>query len=139
MVHVREDMTGWIMSEHGIPDSRLTVIKRVEDHIQPGGRRVPQYLCKCNCGSSKEVISTSHRIKNGTTKIENRELESTENSLPSQFTKPGEYGDPKWKNEELTGVWIRKVELDKEPYKYFNLTKYKLDNAKYSGKLWQSK
>lgn len=42
-------------------------------------------------------------------------------------------------NEELTGVWIRKVELDKEPYKYFNLTKYKLDNAKYSGKLWQSK
>lgn len=68
MVHVREDMTGWIMSEHGIPDSRLTVIKRVEDYIQPSGRRVPQYLCKCNCGSGKEIISTSHRIKNGTTK-----------------------------------------------------------------------
>ena len=78
-------------------------------------------------------------IKNGTTKIENRELESTKDSLPSQFTKPGEYGDPKWKNEELTGVWIRNGELGTDPYRYFNLTKYKLDNAKYSGKLWQSK
>ena len=73
-------------------------------------------------------------IKNGTTKIENRELESTKNSLPSQFTKPG--GEPKWKNEELTGVWIRNGELGTDPYRYFNLTKYKLDNAKYSGKLW---
>ena len=78
-------------------------------------------------------------VKNGTTKIENRELESTKDSLPSQFTKPGEYGDPKWKNEELTGVWIRNGELGTDPYRYFNLTKYKLDNAKYSGKLWQSK
>ena len=75
-------------------------------------------------------------IKNGTTKIENRELESTENSLPSQFTKPGAYGDPKWKNEELTGVWIRNGELGADPYKYLNKSKYKLDNAKYSGKLW---
>lgn len=76
-------------------------------------------------------------VKNGTTKIENRELESTKDSLPSQFTKPG--GEPKWKNEELTGVWIRNGELGTDPYRYFNLTKYKLDNAKYSGKLWQSK
>lgn len=75
-------------------------------------------------------------IKNGTTKIENRELESTKDSLPSQFTKPGEYGDPKWKNEELTGVWIRNGELDADPYKYLNKSKYKIDNAKYSGKLW---
>lgn len=85
--------------------------------------------------------STNNRIviKNGTTKIENRELESTENSLPSQFTKPGEYGDPKWKNEELTGVWIRNGQLDADPYRYLNKSKYKIDNAKYSGKLWQSK
>lgn len=95
------------------------------------GYHIVNFLYK---NTNKRIV-----IKNGTTKIENRELESTEDSLPNQFTKPGEYGDPKWKNEELTGVWIRKVELDKEPYKYFNLTKYKLDNAKYSGKLWQSK
>lgn len=75
-------------------------------------------------------------IKEGTTKIENRELESTGNSLPSQFTKSGAYGDPKWKNEELTGVWITKEKLSNDPYLYLNKSKYKLDNAKYSGKLW---
>ena len=29
MVMVKEDMTGWIMAEHEVPDSRLTVIKQV--------------------------------------------------------------------------------------------------------------
>lgn len=77
-------------------------------------------------------------IKDGTTKIENRELESKEGTVPIEFTK-SVYGEPKWKNEELTGVWITNGELGTDPYRYFNLTKYKLDNAKYSGKLWQSK
>ena len=27
MVKVKEDMTGWIMSEHGVPESRWTVIR----------------------------------------------------------------------------------------------------------------
>lgn len=31
------DMTGWVMAEHGVPDSRLTVIKEVEPHITKGG------------------------------------------------------------------------------------------------------
>lgn len=95
------------------------------------GKFVVNFLYK---STNKRIV-----IKNGTTKIENRELESTENSLPSQFTKPGEYGDPKWKNEELTGVWIRNGQLDADPYRYLNKSKYKIDNAKYSGKLWQSK
>ena len=25
------DMTGWIMKEHGVPDSRLTVVERAEN------------------------------------------------------------------------------------------------------------
>lgn len=33
------DMTGWIMAEHGVPDSRLTVIKKVEPHISPCGHK----------------------------------------------------------------------------------------------------
>lgn len=108
---------------------------------------VPRFEYSPNPNSEDKYVvnflykNTNKRIviKNGTTKIENRELESTENSLPSQFTKPGEYGDPKWKNEELTGVWIRNGELGADPYKYLNKSKYKIDNAKYSGKLWQSK
>ena len=28
------DMTGWIMSEHGVPDSKIKVIKQTEDYIK---------------------------------------------------------------------------------------------------------
>ena len=31
------DMTGWIMREHNVPDSRLTVLKEVEPHITNSG------------------------------------------------------------------------------------------------------
>lgn len=34
MVKVKEDMTGWIMSEHGVPDSKIKVIKQTEDYIK---------------------------------------------------------------------------------------------------------
>lgn len=34
------DMTGWIMSEHGVPDSKLTVIKEVEPHITISGNKI---------------------------------------------------------------------------------------------------
>ena len=60
------DMTGWIMKEHDVPDSLLTVIKEVEPHITSGGNKQTQYLCKCNCG--KEVILKSSAIRNGNTK-----------------------------------------------------------------------
>ena len=42
MVKVREDMTGWIMSEHGFPDSRLTVLYQTEmiNSIQENVTRV---------------------------------------------------------------------------------------------------
>ena len=33
------DMTGWIMKEHDVPDSLLTVIKEVEPHITSGGNK----------------------------------------------------------------------------------------------------
>lgn len=28
----RIDMTGWVMKEHGVPDSRLTVIRKVPNY-----------------------------------------------------------------------------------------------------------
>ena len=61
------DMTGWIMSEHGVPKSRLIVIKRVEDIIRKNGRRDAQWLCKCSCGSEKEMILTANHIRTGHT------------------------------------------------------------------------
>lgn len=63
MVKVKEDMTGWIMSEHGVPDSRLTVIKQTEDHVQSTGRHDAQWLCLCSCGNI--CIGRQSRLKNG--------------------------------------------------------------------------
>ena len=66
MVKVKEDMTGWIMSEHGGPDSRLTVIRQVEDYIQPNGVHRAMYLCKCECGN--DTVARGDSIKDGSIK-----------------------------------------------------------------------
>ena len=63
MVKVREDMTGWVMKERGVSDSRLTVIKQAEDYIRPDGRRESRWICNCECGN--QVIACGTRIKNG--------------------------------------------------------------------------
>lgn len=52
------DMTGWVMKEHGVPNSRLTVIERVENK----GKKV-MWKCKCSCG--KETIINGHSIRTG--------------------------------------------------------------------------
>lgn len=56
MVRVKIDMTGWIMAEHGVPESRLTVIKQTEDYVDPNGHREAQWLCQCSCGSNPVVL-----------------------------------------------------------------------------------
>ena len=68
MVKVKIDMTGWKMWEHGVPDSRLTVIRQVEDYVTPSGERKAQWLCKCNCKDENEMSATGSSIKNGYTK-----------------------------------------------------------------------
>jgi hypothetical protein len=65
---VREDITGWVMSEHGIPDSRLTVIKQVEDHIYPSGQHRDKWLCRCSCASQTEFEVLGNKLRNGSTK-----------------------------------------------------------------------
>lgn len=62
------DMTGWKMWEHGVPDSRLTVKKRVEDKVAPNGRRYTQWLCECNCEEHNNVIVLGSLIRIGKTK-----------------------------------------------------------------------
>lgn len=44
---------------------RLTVIKRVEDHIYPSGYHRPRWLCLCECGN--EVIVQACHLKSGNT------------------------------------------------------------------------
>lgn len=65
MVKVREDMTGWKMWEHGVPDSLLIVIEQVEDYVDPTGVHSSRWRCACNCGSVNEVIVTGKNIRYG--------------------------------------------------------------------------
>ena len=68
MVKVKEDMTGWKMWEHGILDSRLTVLSQTDDYIQKNGKHVAQWLCECNCEQHNHVIVDSRRLRSGKTK-----------------------------------------------------------------------
>lgn len=44
---------------------KLTVVRRVEDKIQPSGQRKTAWLCRCECGG--ETIVTSTNLKNTST------------------------------------------------------------------------
>lgn len=60
MVKVRENLVG---KRFG----KLVVLKQVEDYVTPSGRRHPQWLCQCDCGSKPvEVLGTS--LKSGHTR-----------------------------------------------------------------------
>ena len=59
------DMTGWIMAEHGVPDSRLTVIERAESYIAPCGHKSTQWICECSCAEHNKIIGTTGDIKWG--------------------------------------------------------------------------
>jgi len=67
MIKVKKDLTGWVMAEHGVPDSRLTVLKQVEDYISPGGKHSAQWLCECNCPDHNKVVVVGGSLKNGNT------------------------------------------------------------------------
>ena len=54
------DMTGWIMKEHGIPDSRITVLYRDSEKTNDGHIK---WVCKCECGNICEF--TSHHLLDG--------------------------------------------------------------------------
>ena len=62
------DMTGWKMWEHGVPDSRLTVIKRAEDGTNANGYPLVRWLCECSCENHTQLIVGSYHLRSGHTK-----------------------------------------------------------------------
>lgn len=60
------DMTGWVMSEHGVPESRLTVVERAKDYIDPK-RHKPYVMwsCRCSCGNDKICCVSSYDLRSG--------------------------------------------------------------------------
>ena len=97
MIKVKEDMTGWVMAEHGIPESRLIVVKQAEDKVLSNGQHRSQWLCMCTCCSEnpKYIIVDTSSLKNGNTKScgclkqeKNREILKKYN----KYDLTGEYG-----------------------------------------------
>ena len=68
MVKVKEDMTGWIMSEHGVSESRWTVIRRADDHVSPNGERYAMWLCECSCKDHTVRVVRGKDLRNGDSK-----------------------------------------------------------------------
>ncbi len=58
------DMTGWIMSEHGVPDSRIQVLYQ----SGKGESGEIRWMCKCLCGSDRMWDAYGSNIRNGHTK-----------------------------------------------------------------------
>ena len=89
------DMTGWIMAEHGVPDSRLKVIKRVDDYISPQGVHQVQWLCECSCKEHNKTVVGSVQLRNGNTKSCGclaSELTKQRNFKGNKADLSGEYG-----------------------------------------------
>ena len=68
MVKVKENLTGWVMSEHGVPDSKLTVIQQTDDYVRSNGSRSAQWLCECSCEEHNKVVVRGDHIKRGKVK-----------------------------------------------------------------------
>lgn len=63
IVKVKENMTGWVMKEHGVPNSRLTILRQAEDYINSNtGIHTAQWWCQCECGSDP-FVTTGGRLK----------------------------------------------------------------------------
>ena len=56
------------MWEHGVPNSRWTVIKQVEDYINSSNKHFAQYLCECSCKEHNLCIVTADNLKRGRSK-----------------------------------------------------------------------
>jgi hypothetical protein len=99
MVKVKIDMTSWNMWEHGVPDSRLTVIKQTDDYVYPNGKRRARWLCECNCEEHNQIIVNDGALKNGNTRscgcLHREQLVGNNQSLKKKYNKydlKGEYG-----------------------------------------------
>lgn len=67
MIKVKEDMTGWVMSEHGVPNSRIKIIQQAEDYVSSSGVHYAQWLCECLCEQHKQFIARQDGLRSGKT------------------------------------------------------------------------
>lgn len=114
MINVKEDMTDWIMSEHGVPKSRWVVLERADDKIYSNGKSKPAWICKCSCGTSDPTIVLQDSLRNGRTLscgCLTRENVGKAHKKYNEFDLSGDYGiGYTLKNEPF---WFDKEDYDK--------------------------
>lgn len=85
------DMTGWVMAEHGVADSRLTVIKRGENTKNGSAR----WWCQCNCGNPELKLIVGTKLRSGETQscgCLQREITKEKHKRSNIYDISGEYG-----------------------------------------------
>ena len=55
------------MWEHGVPESRLTVIRQAQDKIRPNGTHIKRWIVECNCEKHTIFEVDGGSIKSGNT------------------------------------------------------------------------
>jgi hypothetical protein len=88
------DMAGWVMKEHGVPESRLKVIEKagVNKHNKV------LWLCECSCEKHTRLIVIGSHLRNGNTKScgclnREKQIENGHNTKKyNTYDISGEYG-----------------------------------------------
>jgi hypothetical protein len=62
------NMTGWVMKEHGVSESRWTVLERAEDRHYKNGTTDRCWLCECSCEEHNQKIVPEKSLKRGDSK-----------------------------------------------------------------------
>lgn len=95
-----EDMTGWVMAEHGVPDSKWTVVKL--DHIfkKKQGEHLNTFMyweCECSCKNHTRKIISTRDLREGRSLScgcagEDRASRGSSNRKTNKYDLSGEYG-----------------------------------------------
>ena len=84
------DMTGWVMAEHGVPDSRLSVVQASNSRAADG---TVKWICRCSCGNTCEVSSCNLRSgKTLSCGCYQKERVSETHKLFNEYDLSGEFG-----------------------------------------------
>lgn len=74
---------------------KLTVIKRVEDHVCPSGQHIVQWLCECDCDDKSLVVVQGNHLKTKHTEscgCLQKEMTSLFSKKYNTYDLSGEYG-----------------------------------------------
>lgn len=118
MVKVKEDMAGWVMAEHGVPDSLLTVIEQTDDYISPTGIHYSRWKCMCSCEKHNILYASGTNIRSG-------EVKSCGCLKKAVVIRMGEI-NKKFNKYDLTGEYGVGWTMNSNKEFYFDLEDYDL-------------